>query len=70
MKTCPLVEGAMHPSIVSKVDLPDPDGPMIVINSPLLTLKFTPFNASTSAGVSSKNFLHKSLISMIRSLKS
>ena len=34
-----------------KVDLPEPDGPMIATNSPRAMYRLTPFNATTSASL-------------------
>ena len=45
MVTSPLVGVSKVARILSKVDLPDPDAPMIATNSPASTEKLTPANA-------------------------
>ena len=43
----PLVGLSKHPMIFIKVDLPEPDGPIIATNSPLSISSETPLRAST-----------------------
>jgi hypothetical protein len=42
------VSSETPPIILSSVDFPEPDGPAIERNSPVLREKLMPFNASTS----------------------
>src|SRR5208337_1804496 len=47
--TWPLVGESRQPRILSRVLLPEPDGPMTATHSPLSTLKVMPRNASTES---------------------
>ena len=43
----PLVAGSRPPRTCSRVDLPEPDGPMMATNSPMASSMSTPRTAST-----------------------
>jgi len=47
MKTSPLVGTSKQPIIFSRVDFPEPEGPIIEMKSPAEMLKFTLSNAFT-----------------------
>src|SRR5579883_276383 len=71
MRTLPAVGFVIAPRICISDDLPQPDGPMIAVNSPSRTRMLTPRRASTSTFptlyvfrrsiVSSKIFIYKDL---------
>lgn len=53
----PLVGVSRHPNVFNKVDLPEPDVPMMVTNSPSLMVKETPRKACTISSPTKKSRL-------------
>ena len=51
MKTCPDVTVSSPAMQCIRVDLPDPDGPMMAVNSPVSNDTSTPSRARTSAAL-------------------
>src|SRR5688500_8245566 len=48
-KYSPSLGLSMRPTMLSSVDFPHPDGPMMATNSPLASSKSTPFRAAVSS---------------------
>jgi len=57
-KYIPLVTVSNNPIMFIKVVLPEPDGPIIAIKSPLFILKLIPFKTLTASPLINNPFLN------------